>query len=401
MSGVVIIGAGHGGANAAAFLRQFGYEGDIVLVSDEARMPYHRPPLSKVWLKGEAKPESLLLRPAGFYEKSNITLKLGHRVTSIDSTKRQVVLDDAERLGYDHLILATGARARKLTLPGSDLALVHELRHAADAERLRDTLTHSKRIAIVGGGYIGLEVAASARALGVDVVVLEREARVLARVANPVLSEFFTAYHRSHNVDIRTGVDISAFETQGVRLADGTLVEADAILVGIGAVVNDELARGIGLECEPAGIRVDESARTSDPAIFAIGDVTSRPMPLYGRRGRLESVPNAIEQAKQAAAAIAGKPVPAPEVPWFWSDQYDAKLQIAGLVFGGETLVVRGDPAAAKFALFHLLDGKVGAVEAINAAAEFMMAKQWILAGTPIDAVRLADIDIPVKEIAA
>lgn len=400
MSGVIIIGAGHGGANAAAFLRQFGYEGRIVLVGDEAQLPYHRPPLSKAWLKGEAKPETMVLRPASFYEKSTIELKLGRRAVAVDAAKKAVALDDGECLAYDHLIIATGARARQLPIPGADLPSVHVLRNIADAERLKHALAGAKRLAVVGGGYIGLEVAASARALGVEVIVLEREARVLARVANAALSEFFTQYHAARGVEIRTGVEIAGFESAGVRLAGGSLVAADCVLVGVGAACNDELARSIDLRCE-LGICVDESARTSDVSIFAVGDVTWRPLPLYGRVGRLESVPNAMEQARQAAAAICGKPVPAPEVPWFWSDQYDLKLQIAGLVFGGETIVVRGDRAAAKFAQFHLVGGIVKAVEAVNASAEFMAGKQWIAARTSIDPVRLADMAISIKEVAA
>ena len=257
----------------------------------------------------------------------------------------------------------------------------------------------SKRIAIVGGGYIGLEVAASARALGVDVIILERETRVLARVANPVLSEFFTAYHRGRGVEILTGIELAAFDAAGVRLNDGRLIESDCTLVGVGAIPNDDIARAAGLKCEQ-GICVDLAARTSDPDIYAIGDVTWRPVPRYERNVRLESVPNALEQAKQAAADICGKVAPTPEVPWFWSDQFDLKLQIAGLVFGGETLLTRGDPATAKFALFHLRDNVVNAVEAVNSPPEFMIGKQLITSRKVIDAKRLADVSVSMKEVA-
>ncbi len=404
MSHVLIIGAGHAGANAAAMLRQSGFAGEVTLISEEAVLPYQRPPLSKAWLKGETSSEALALRPASFYEKSNVTLRLSSRAQAIDRAAKVVVLEGGERIAYDKLIIATGARARRLPLAGADSPSVHELRNVADADRLKAGLAAAKRIAIIGGGYIGLEVAASARALGVDVVILEREARVLARVANPLLSGFFTDYHRARGVEIRTGVEIAGFDVDGdrfngVRLADGSLVAADCALVGVGAIPNDELARAAGLKCE-LGVCVDEVARTSDADIYAIGDVTWRPLPLYQRHGRLESVPNALEQARMVAADIAGKPLPAGDVPWFWSDQYDLKLQIAGLAFGDESIIVRGDPASAKFALFHLDGGVVRAVEAVNSPAEFMAAKPWILAGKAVDPQRLADVSIPIKEVA-
>ena len=397
---VVILGAGHAGGAAAALLRQAGFEGGIVLVGEEPLPPYQRPPLSKAWLKGEADPGSLLLRPAGFYEKSGITLRLSVRATQIDRQGKAVVLESGERLAYDKLIIATGARARRLPLPGADCAALHELRNVADADRLKAVLGHAKRIAVVGGGYIGLEVAASARGLGVEAVILEREARVLARVANPVLSEFFTAYHRAHGVEIRTGVDIASFESGGVRLGNGCLITSDCTLVGVGAIPNDDLARAAGLQCEQ-GICVDLASRTSDADIYAIGDVAWRPVPLYERSVRLESVPNANEQARQAVADITGQPAPAAEVPWFWSDQFDLKLQIAGLVSGGETVVMRGDPAAARFAVFHLRGDVIQAVEAVNAAPEFVIGRQLIGRAQPVDARRLADPAVPMKEVVA
>jgi 3-phenylpropionate/trans-cinnamate dioxygenase ferredoxin reductase component len=396
---VVIVGAGHAGGSATAFLRQSGFEGSIVLIGEEPLLPYQRPPLSKAWLKGEADSTSLMLRPEAFYEKSNVSVRLSCAVTAIDRPGKTVMLTGGERVAYDKLILASGARARRLTLPGSDSLSLHELRNAADADRLKAALAKSKRIAIVGGGYIGLEVAASARKLGVDVVILERESRVLARVANPVLSEFFTNYHQSRGVEILTGVELAAFEATGVRLNDDCLIESDCTLVGVGAIPNDDMARAAGLKCEQ-GICVDLAARTSDPDIYAIGDVTWRPLPRYERNFRLESVPNALEQAKQAAADICGKPAPEPEVPWFWSDQYDLKLQIAGLAFGGETLLTRGDPATAKFALFHLRDNVVNVVEAVNSPQEFMIGKQLIASRKTIDSKRLADVGVTMKEVA-
>jgi 3-phenylpropionate/trans-cinnamate dioxygenase ferredoxin reductase component len=335
---IVIMGAGHAGGSAAAFLRQFGHEGPIVLIGDEAAIPYQRPPLSKAWLKGEADIEAVQLRPASWYAENNVALRTGTTVIAIDRDARTVLLSDDSTAAYDVLILATGSRARRLDIPGADLPGVLALRTFADAEALKAVLKPGARLAVVGGGYVGLEAAASARALGAEAVIIEREARCLARVACGPLSDFFQTLHRSHGVGLELNAAVSAFEDQngvlaGVRLEDGRVIPCDIALVGVGGVANDELARAAGLPCEN-GVVVDHQARTGDPAIFAIGDVTYRPLPLYENRSfRLESVPNALEQARQAAAAITGRPAPAPETPWFWSDQYDVKLQIAGLPF--------------------------------------------------------------------
>jgi 3-phenylpropionate/trans-cinnamate dioxygenase ferredoxin reductase subunit len=401
MTKVLIIGAGHAGGTAAALLRQYGHEGPIVLAGEEPAPPYQRPPLSKAWLKGEADLEALLLRPEEFYGEHGIELRLGVTATAIDPAAKTVTFADGTLEAYDALILATGSTARKLTIPGADRPDLLELRTLADAETLKAALGPGRRLAVVGGGYVGLEAAASARALGAEAVIIERMDRVLARVASPVLSEFFTRYHRTHGVEVLTSAEVVAFEADGVRLADGTVIEADAILVGVGAQACDQLAGTAGLACEN-GVVVDETARTSDPSIWAIGDVTFRPVPVHGgRRHRLESVPNALEQAKQAAAAIAGRPAPAAEVPWFWSDQYDVKLQIAGLADGADRQVVRGDPASTAFAVFHLKGDRIVSVEAVNAPAEFMGGRMMILKDTPVDEARLADLSTPMKAVAA
>jgi 3-phenylpropionate/trans-cinnamate dioxygenase ferredoxin reductase subunit len=279
------------------------------------------------------------------------------------------------------------------------------LRTAADAERLKAAIGPGKTLAVVGGGYIGLEVAASGRALGAEVVVLEREERLLARVACNTLSDFFKGYHESHGVTFELGASVTAFEgaaghVAGVRLADGRTIACDAVVVGVGAVPNDEIARDAGLETA-RGVVVDLAARTSDPNVFAIGDVSHRPMPIYDRMFRMESVPNALEQAQQAAAAITGRPAPAGEVPWQWSDQYDLKLQIAGYAFDVDQVLVRGDPATAKFAVFHLKGDRLQSVEAINSPPEFMMGKQLILSRRAVDTARLANPSISMKEVAA
>jgi 3-phenylpropionate/trans-cinnamate dioxygenase ferredoxin reductase subunit len=401
MTKVLIIGAGHAGGTAAALLRQYGHEGPIVLAGEEPAAPYQRPPLSKGWLKGEADLEALLLRPEVFYAEHDIELRTGVTATAIDAAAKTVAFADGTVEPYDALILATGSTARKLAIAGADRPDLLELRTLADAETLKAALGAGKRLAVVGGGYVGLEAAASARALGASVVVIERMDRVLARVASETLSAFFTAHHRSHGVEVLTSAEVTGFEDGGVRLGDGRLIAADAVLVGVGALACDGLARTAGLACDN-GVVVDEAARTSDPAIWAIGDMTFRPIPVHGgRRHRLESVPNALEQAKQAAAAITGRAAPTPEVPWFWSDQYEIKLQIAGLPDGADRQVVRGDVEGGAFAVFHLAGDRILCVEAVNAPAEFMAGRLMIGRGQKVDALRLADRTVSMKEVAA
>jgi 3-phenylpropionate/trans-cinnamate dioxygenase ferredoxin reductase subunit len=403
---VVIVGAGHAGGTAAALLRQYGHEGPIVLLGDEPIPPYQRPPLSKAWLKGEADADALALKPLEFYAESSIEFRPGVTVDRIERSAKVVHLSDGGTVGYDKLILATGARAIALPIAGADLDGVMALRTAADAEALKAAIGPGKTLAVVGGGYIGLEVAASGRALGAEVVVLEREPRILARVACQTLSDFFQGYHERHGVRFELGCSVTGFtgeagHVSGVTLADGRTLACDAVVVGVGAQPNDELARDCGLETA-RGVVVDLDARSvSDPDVFAIGDVAHRPMPIYGdRMFRMESVPNALEQAKQAACAITGRPRPAGECPWQWSDQYDLKLQIAGYAFDVDEILVRGDPSSGKFAVFHLKGEQVQAVEAINAPPEFMMGKQLILSRRPVDKAKLADPTISMKEVA-
>jgi 3-phenylpropionate/trans-cinnamate dioxygenase ferredoxin reductase subunit len=401
----VIVGAGHAGGSAAALLRQYGWQGPITLIGAEPVPPYQRPPLSKAWLKGEGDLADLLLRPAAFYATNRIDLRLANEVTDIDRSGKTVKLSTGEYATYDHLILATGCHARPLPVPGHDLAGIVALRTLGDADRLRPLLHQGMRIAIIGAGYIGLEVAASARILGADVTVIERESRVLARVASIVLSDFFQRRHAAAGVRIILDAAVEAFEGAGgqvavVRLADGSRIPCDGVLVGIGAAPNDALARRAGLACDN-GIIVDLATRTSDPTIHAIGDCTHRPLPLYHRAGRLESVPNALEQAKQVAAHLCGRPAPAPEVPWFWSDQYEVRLQIAGLPFEATETAVRGDPSGGSFAIFHLTgDGTVQAVEAISAPAEFMAGRIMIARRRQAVAAKLRDVSCSIRELA-
>ncbi|WP_395943009.1 NAD(P)/FAD-dependent oxidoreductase [Brevundimonas sp.] len=401
MTKVLIIGAGHAGGSVAAFLRQYGHEGPVVLAGEEDAPPYQRPPLSKAWLKGEADLDGLLLRPLSFYQEQGIDFRPSTVAVSVDPEAKTVAFHDGSSETYDVLVLATGSTARKLPVPGGDHPDLLELRTLKDAERLKAVLGPGKRLAVVGGGYVGLEAAASARALGAEAVVIERAPRVLARVASETLSAFFTAQHRARGVEILTGAEVVAVAPDGVTLADGSVVRADAVLVGVGALACEGLARSAGLRCDD-GVVVDDQARTSDPAIFAVGDMTRRPIPVHGGvHHRLESVPNALEQAKQAAAAIVGRAGPAPEAPWFWSDQYEYKLQIAGLPFGADRQVVRGDPETGGFAVFHLNGDRVVCVEAVNAPPEFMGGKQLIARATPVDAAKLADTTVSMKAVAA
>ncbi|CAN5420553.1 FAD-dependent oxidoreductase [soil metagenome] len=402
---VVVLGAGHAGGTLVALLRQYGFAGAITMVGDEPIGPYQRPPLSKAWLKGEADGDSLALKPLEFYAENQIDFRPNISATALKRADKIVELSDGSTLSYDILVIATGMRPNKLPLPGADLAGVLSLRSAADAEQLKGHLKPGHHIAIIGGGYIGLEVAASARALGAEATVFEREPRILSRSACEVLSTFFTDYHRARGVTFELNAHIDSLvgeagKISGVKMADGRVIPADAVLVGVGGKPNDEIAADSGLDTA-RGIVVDLEARTSDPSIFAIGDCSHRPLPHYDRMFGPESVPSALEQAKQVAAAITGRPAPTPEVPWNWSDQYDLKLQIAGLPFDADHILVRGDPASGKFAIFHLKGDQVQSVEAVNAPPEYMMGRQLIGNRKPVNLDRLADPSVSMKEVAA
>lgn len=401
MTGVVIIGAGHAGGAAAGFLRQYGFEGHITLIGAEPYLPYQRPPLSKAWLKGEASLDDLYLRGDTFYADQNIDARVNTQAVSIDRAGKTVTLLGGIILPYNHLIIATGSKARPFPAPGADRVPHHLLRTLDDAEALKNALRPGHRIGLIGAGYVGLEVAASARYLGCEVTVFERESRILARVASHTLSGFFTEMHMGRGVGIFTEASITELslgdgDKKVVHLADGRTHEFDLLLVGIGALANDDLAAQAGLAIAN-GIIVDEQARTSDADIFAIGDVTSRTLPIYDGRFRLESVPNALEQAKQAAAAITGYKPPVVETPWFWSDQYEFKLQIAGLLRPGCRALVRGDPASGAFSVFHLdADNHLLTAECVSKPADFMAAKLLIAKGTVLDE-SIADPEVSLK----
>lgn len=399
---VVVVGAGHAGGTLAGVLRQQGFVGTVIVVGAESDPPYHRPPLSKKFTEEDA-PQ--WLRPLEFYSDNNIDLRLSESVVRIDRAERVVHTAGGDRIDYDMLVLATGASARSLPIPGNDLQGVISLRTLGEARALRDGVVRGASIVIIGGGYIGLEVAAAARAKGCDVVILEREDRVLARVASEELSSILTEFHRARGTRILTEVMVSEIcgkadsSVESLRLADGTEISCDLVLVGIGAVPNDQLARDAGIGCE-SGITVDGASRTTDPFVLAIGDVTHRIHDRVGSRLRLESIPSAVEQARQAAAVIVGGELPAHEVPWFWSDQFDLKMKMAGILSPGTETVLRGDPNTEKFALFHLEpDGTLSSIETVNTAAEFMAGKKYLANRTRLDREKLVDPGISMRDV--
>lgn len=391
----IILGTGHAGAQLCASLRQEGWTGEILMIGDEPALPYHRPPLSKTYLSGKASLADLLIRPPEFYEKQDITTRHA-RVTAIDRQAQSVTLSDGEKIGYDKLALCMGARPRRLAIAGAELAGVHYLRDASDIEAIRGRLAGTRRVVIIGAGYIGLEAAASLRTLGgTSVTVLESAERVLQRVTAPEVSAFYARVHGEEGVELRTGVTVSAIEgdtsVRGVRLADGELLEADLVIVGIGVQPNTELAEVARLSVDN-GIVIDGSGLTSDPNIVAAGDCASYLVPRYDRHLRLESVPNAVEHAKVAAATMCGKPKTISALPWFWSDQYELKLQIAGLNDGYDDVVLRGDPNSGRsFACFYFRQGEMIAADCVNRPKEFMFSRRVVNERLPIDQSRLAD----------
>ncbi len=400
---IVIIGAGQAGAQAAASLRQSQFDGEIVMFGEEPAHPYQRPPLSKAYLKGELAMERLLLRPPAFYEANRILLRTGEKVVGLDRAARNVITDDGAQFGYDKALLATGAPPRRLNAPGAELRNIFYLRTMVDADAIRAALDGKERIVIVGAGYIGLEVAAVARAAGLDVTVLEMADRVLARVAGAPVSSFYEALHKDAGVDLRLGATLAGFAgadgaLTGAELSSGEVIPCGAALVGVGARPAMNLAAAAGLETGD-GIIVDDHSRTNDNSIWAAGDCTNFPSARYGRRVRLESVPNAVEQAKVAAANMAGGDEVYDPLPWFWSDQYDVKLQTVGLGHGYDALVVRGSPGARAFSVWYFSGDEILAVDAINDPAAFLTGKKLIAARAVVDRERIADAAADLKAL--
>lgn len=399
----VIVGASHAAAQLAPILRQEGWEGRIVVIGDEPYIPYHRPPLSKTFLSGEKTLDDIYIRPQMVYDKAEIEFLLNTRVEAIDRENRILSLNNGETLEYDKLALTVGSRVRKVDLPGIELEGIYYLRDANDAEQIKSKVVAGKHAVIVGGGYIGLETAAALRKQGMEVTVLEMMERVLQRVTAPEISEFYDRVHKEEGVKICCGVGVSSFKgndnVEKVICSNGDEYVADLVVVGVGIVPNVEIAEAAGLEVNN-GIVVDEYARTSDHDIVAAGDCTFHHNALYDRNIRLESVQNATDQARTAALTLCGKEKAYDALPWFWSDQYDLKLQIAGLSQGYDEVIVRGDRENSRsFAVFYLKDGVVIAVDAVNRAPEFMFGKRLITGKVKVDKAQLADESVSMKEL--
>ena len=393
----IIIGASHAGVQLAFSLRREGWVGSILLIGDEPGLPYQRPPLSKAALRPAETVQSPLIYSAAAYEKAAITRMPGVRVVALDRPRKRVLLANGEALDYDKLALCTGARARELQLPGRTLGAVHDLRTAADAQAISMQARPGGQAVIVGAGYIGLETAAALRGLGMQVTVLEQGGRVLERVAAPETSAYFERMHATNGVDIRKNVQIREFLGTGrveqALCSDGTLLVADLVVLGVGVVPNIALAREAGLAVGD-GILVDEFAQTSDPDIVAAGDCAFHPNALLGFSLRLESVPNAVEQAKSAAASICGKRKAYCAIPWFWSDQYNSHLQIAGLNRGHDRVVVRSDGPGDALIVWYIKDDRVLAADCINSPNQFMRAKKLVASRAPVAALISRSVEI-------
>lgn len=402
---VAIVGAGHAGAQAAIQLRQLAFEGSIGLIGAEAELPYERPPLSKEYLAGDKAFERMLIRPEAFWAQRAVTLATGTRIAAVDPAGKRLTSEDGAGFTYGTLIWAAGGTPRRLRCAGGDLAGVHVVRCRAEVDAIREALGRVERVAVVGGGYVGLETAAVLRKLGKAVTLLEALPRVLARVAGEEISRFYEAEHRAQGVDVRLGATVERIEgdggrASGVRLQGGETIPAEMVIVGIGieAAVEPLLAAG----AEGAnGVAVDEYCRTSLPGIYAIGDCAAHAnRHAGGLTIRLESVQNAHDMAATAAKAIVGRPEPYSALPWFWSNQYDLKLQTVGLSVGHDATVVRGDPAARSFSLMYLLEGRVIALDCVNSARDYVQGRRLIESRAVVAPERLADASVSLKELA-
>lgn len=401
---VVIVGAGHGGAQAAIALRQAGFEGSIAMIGAEPELPYERPPLSKEYLAGEKPFDRILIRPEAFWRDRAVSLRLGVRVVSVDVAAHQVLTDTGDRIGYRHLIWAAGGEPRRLTCQGHDLAGVHTVRTRADVDRMSGELADVDRVVIIGGGYIGLEAAAALSKYGKSVVLLEALDRVLARVAGEPLSRFYENEHRARGVDVRLGVAVECIvgndgRVSGVRLTDGEVVPAQMVIVGIGIVPSVQPLLEAGA-VGGNGVRVDGQCRTSLPDVFAIGDCALHVNDFAGGAEiRVESVQNANDQATVAAKVIGGGDVRYHAVPWFWSNQYDLKLQTVGLSTGYDAIVTRGDVASRSFSVVYLKSGRVMALDCVNAVKDYVQGRKLVETGATPAVERLADPGLPLKDL--
>lgn len=399
----MVVGAGQAGGRAVEAMRAAGLEGRVVLIGEEAYPPYERPPLSKKLLTGEVEVETTYLNRPGFYTENDIEFICGVRAESLDVGGRRLGLSSGDEVVFDKLLLATGGRVRRLAVPGAALAGVFYVRTIDDSLALREVLAGARGVVAIGGGYLGLEAAAAARAMGLEVTVVEREANLLNRVAAPEIGRVVGDLHARHGTRIMTGADVAAIEGEGrvsgVRLADGTVLAADAVVVSIGIIPNTELAEAAGCEVGD-GIVVDEFGETTVPGIYAAGDVANHPNGFLGRTLRLESWQNAQNQAIAAARAMCGAPVPYNEVPWFWSDQYGVNIQLAGVPERWDDIVFRGDPGTGAFSAFYLLEGRVVGVTGFNAAPDVRFGRKLIEAAAAVDAETLKNPDVKLKDLA-
>ncbi len=401
---IVIVGAGHGGAQAAIALRQAKFEGTIAVIGDEPELPYERPPLSKEYFSGEKAFERILIRPAAFWAERNVEMLLNRRVTAVDPAAHSLFTADGATIGYGQLIWAAGGSPRRIGCAGNDLIGVHTVRTRADADRMLAELDGVEQAVVIGGGYIGLEAAAVLAKFGKKVVLLEALDRVLARVAGEPLSRFYEAEHRARGVDVRLGAAVDCIEGEGrvsgVRMTDGEVIPAQMVIVGIGIVPAVEPLIAAGAQ-GGNGVAVDHQCRTSLPDIFAIGDCAlhanrfADDMPI-----RLESVQNANDQATLVAKTIMGQDLAYDAVPWFWSNQYDLKLQTVGLSTGHDAAILRGDPANRSFSVVYLKEGRVIALDCVNATKDFVQGRKLVVERVSPDPAALADASVPLKEIA-
>ena len=399
---IVVVGAGQAGGWVVETLRAEGFDGRLTLVGEESHVPYEHPPLSKGLLAGAQEPASCALKARAHYDERDVTLRLGVTAERLDRERRLVALSDGDALPYDRLVLATGSRVRRLPLPGADLPGIFYLRTLDDSLAIRAHLKPTARLVLVGGGYIGLEVAATARKRGCAVTIVELQERVMARVVPDEIGDFLERVHRTEGVEILTGLGVAGFERRGDKLAvltgNGRVLAADAVVIGVGIQPNQEIARDAGLATDD-GIVVDEFGRSSDRRITAVGDVARHFNPLLGRRIRLESWQNAQNQAIAVARAMLGGKAPYAEVPWFWSDQYDLNIQIAGLPEAWGPVVLRGDPADRKFTAFCLQDGRLAGAIAVNSPRDLRIARGLIETGRQVSAAALVDPSVALKSL--
>ncbi len=400
---VLIVGGGHAGSQTAVSLRQSGFDGRVVIATDEALLPYQRPPLSKAFLSGSMDRKALLLRTQDFYRNQGIEVMTKARVERIDIEAKTVVLQKGEEMHWDQLVLATGSLPRRLAVPGAGLGNVFYLRTLGDSERIREAMANAEHLTIIGGGYIGLEVAASARKANKAVTVIEMEERILKRVTSAFMSNFYQKVHETHGVAIRTDTLVTALEGNGGRVgqvhtSDGQTLATDLVIAGIGILPATRLAEAAGIDCDN-GILVDETCRTSVESIWAVGDCTNHPNAIFQRRMRVESVPNAMEQSRVVAANLTGQKKQHRTVPWFWSDQYHLKLQMAGFGTNADTEILRGSEEKEKFIRFYVQDGLIRGVDSVNCSGEFIICRKLIEQEKSIEPEQLADSRVSLKEL--